>query len=78
MQKRLELESQINNKCRIYGKVDETNHALSERCKLVQKENKTHRDWIRRQIQWEVCKKNGRQKVVPADAVKEGEFCKIL
>ena len=48
MQKRLELESQINNKCRIYGKVDETNHVLSERCKSVQKENKTHRDWIGR------------------------------
>jgi len=49
--------SQINSKCRMCGKVDETiNHILSECSKLAQKEYKRRHDWVGKKIHWEYVK----------------------
>ena len=48
-----------NSKCRLYGDRDETiNRITSESSRLAQKEYKTRHGWVRRVINWELCKKS--------------------
>ena len=49
---------QQNSKCRFCGERNEMiNHIINESSKLAQKEDKTRRDWVRKVIHWELCKK---------------------
>ena len=50
-------KTQIDSKCRMCGKVDESiNHVLSECSKLVQKEYKRRHDWVGKRVHWDVSK----------------------
>ena len=51
-------KTQQNSKNRLYGDRDETtNHIISERSKLTQKEYKTRHDGVGKVVHWELCKK---------------------
>ena len=46
-----------NSRCRLCDDRDETiNHIISDCGKLAQKEYETRHDWVRKVIQWELCR----------------------
>ena len=48
----------MHNKCKLCGDKDKKIKNIVSKCsKLVQKENKTRHDWMRKVILWELCKK---------------------
>ena len=51
-------KTQENSKCRQWGDKNETiNHIIREFSKLAQKEYKATYNWVRKVINWELCKK---------------------
>ena len=50
--------SQVESKCRMCGKVDETiSHLLCECSKMAQREYKRRDNWLGKRIHWELCQK---------------------